>query len=58
MEIIETGKTKKIIVGNKSYTSCTEFNKNGECSVYDHRPGICREFQCYKMLVGFERRAS
>ena len=44
------GQTKRITVGNHSYTACTEFNKNGECSVYDHMPRICREYCCYKVM--------
>ena len=45
-----TEKTHRVKFGNKYYNVCTELNQNAECSVYDHLPRICREYQCYKLL--------
>ncbi len=52
------GKSKKMKINNKFYRTCIYLNKKGECSVYETRPRICRDYECGKIILGIEKRIS
>ena len=49
----ETYETKNLKIDNETYRVCPELNKDLECSIYERRPDICREWQCPKKEVGY-----
>ena len=49
------GKAPYLILDREPNGDCV-YLRAGTCTIYDHRPYACREFDCRELFLGMDRR--